>query len=336
MPDVVGEFFRVHPCESVSARVYARYQRWRRRERGRWKGLFRGGICSAIAGSEPAAEMSLERLGDGRAHVFIDGRLLIVCDGCGSLVQLDGSIGSSGSTLPPNPSHTHQSLSDRWVRCTLCQFATSLGGLRAILGMSGTAGAPFDYNAALALLVEAKGPQSVVEMDMSGVEDWCKSEPRRMLGLQFLLKMIGVCEEDLIHPKFSVSHNGQHLFDNEDDLAAREEAEAFICALPCAERLVLPFAVRSLSSVGTGNSPSLRNMRKEALDAAEISAKIVTEAAGIWDTILQAEEQTTEATQDVLQKLWHLGNDLREQQTRARMFNHASCQPQTSSRASQQ
>lgn len=181
----------------TSLHAYERFHRWRHRQRARWPGLFASSFCIAAPPASPAPTVVLHR--DGTAQLSLTDAPVVICDGCALLQPVPSTSSSSASTLPPRAALSSAPI----LRCVTCGFATPLGALRRLLGLS-SAGPALPTSLILALFVEAVGVPHASASAPSDRRSWFADADARRAALTELLTAIGVADECVLATPSSV------------------------------------------------------------------------------------------------------------------------------------
>lgn len=159
--------------------------------------------------SMPRVEICLNR--DGTACMAIDGISTMLCDGCGDVIPwspLD-SVACRDSCV-----------------CDHCGFWTVLHAPRRAVGFAtDCAGLTAELSAVRSLVLEAVGARNAASI----IDDanWFYGTPLRRKGLQTLLQMIGLCDEQMLSAVTSPDVASHTCADN-DFIAAINEGERLL------------------------------------------------------------------------------------------------------------
>lgn len=293
---------------SPALRIHQRLQRWRRRERVRYPGLFASSLNPPV--SPP--QVILQRLRNGRCKLLISGVSILLCDGCGALLSSPPEsehAESSASTLPPagsaNESRTF------WIICDRCRFCTPIGTLRRLLDLSDDRGPALDAEVAQALLVEALGAPSTYKLQDKWLREWILDTKSRMEGLDALCGALGLRDEQL---------DAATVFNDKHETIAMTEAERFLeKTVPSAFMNRIPLSVIQIRAATLTTKCALG--MSEAQEAAERTKNLVTEAVRMWQNAISSNASGGPASASFVLKLRALGKEYLIERTQARSYN---------------
>lgn len=296
----------------MNSTSYERLQRWRRRQRARWPGLFAPsiGTFSTDISCEARKELQSSTLivqfhRDRSSQILINKVPIILCDGCAALQPLAQAQTSSASTQSPQsqPALT----GEEFVRCDTCAFTTPLGHLRRLLSLP-SCGPSFPVDVAFSLLVEAVGAPAAIKSSSDEHTSWFLDTKCRERGLDALLIALGLCDEQLCT-------SPQAFVDHIPLINYCLETERFIDNH--ASHPDIPHIQYSVTDL-------LVHAKVVEYNQADIAAKrsstLIAEANQIWKNILSSSE--TVKYSQALHRLGTIGREFFLEQAKARQFNH--------------